>query len=167
MSRLQSSHLTLNFNKFLLPDDLQLFPALKAQDLLVMTKNIQGFQISNEPWPFPMINNSARRRLTEDTWSKEQRNMQQEIADFFKSKGVSSAGQVSKLKKKTVVRKMDDLPPVSVTCTDPNSVTLPCPDEGLPKLCDKYNSEGKFSECFQKCKKSVSRTKPVRDKIKV
>lgn len=41
--------------------------------------------------------------------------------------------------------------PFSLSCTDPNADTMPCPPEELPQKCDKYNG-GTMEECYQLCK---------------
>jgi len=82
--------------------------------------------------------------------------MQQEIASFFNDQEVSKPAQSKRLGRKESIRKNQEvLPPVSVNCTNPTSESLPCPDESLPQICDKYNN-GNLEECFELCKKSVS-----------
>ena len=120
----------------------------------------------DESWPkFSIDNlnqdsNSNRRRLSEDKWAQEEREMQMEIKTFFQAKDGSKSHQsgpkgMANLRISDEKRKLDDgLPPVSANCTDPDA-TLPCPPANLPQICDKYNS-GNFEQCFQLCKPSVS-----------
>lgn len=122
----------------------------------------------DESWPkFTIDNlnedsNSNRRRLSEDKWAREEREMQEEIKTFFQAKDGSNSHQggpkgMANLRISDKKRQLDDvLPPISVNCTDP-AATLPCPPENLPQICDKYNS-GNFEQCFQFCKPSVSFT---------
>jgi hypothetical protein len=127
---------------------------MKARDLEEISEIIQSFKDADKPWPF--IDKNPRRRLTEDNWSREQREMQQEIASFFNDQEVSKPAQSKRLGRKESIRKNQEvLPPVSVNCTNPTSASLPCPDESLPQICDKYNN-GNLEECFELCKKSVS-----------
>jgi hypothetical protein len=127
---------------------------MKARDLEEISEIIQSFKDADKPWPF--IDKNPRRRLTEDNWSREQREMQQEIASFFNDQEVSKPAQSKRLGRKESIRKNQEvLPPVSVNCTNPTFESLPCPDESLPQICDKYNN-GNLEECFELCKKSVS-----------
>ena len=61
---------------------------MKARDLEEISEIIQSFKDADKPWPF--IDKNPRRRLTEDNWSREQREMQQEIASFFNDQEVSN-----------------------------------------------------------------------------
>ena len=85
--------------------------------------------------------------------------MQQEVAQFFKeNSSQDTIARTSFGNKKKAIRRKDQgtLPPVvDKNCTDPNSETLPCPDENLPQKCDKYNN-GNLVDCLDLCKISVS-----------
>ena len=129
-------------------------------------KMASSIKLLDESWPKFSIDNlnedskSNRRRLSEDKWAQEEREMQEEIKNFFQAKDGSKIHQsgpkgMANLRISDEKRKLDDgLPPISVNCTDPTAI-LPCPPENLPQLCDKYNT-GDFEQCFQLCKPSVS-----------
>lgn len=131
----------------------------------------------DESWPKLSVynlnqdSNSNRRRLSEDKWAREEREMQMEIKTFFQAKDGSKSHQsgpkgMANLRISDEKRKLADknppLPPISVNCTNPTAV-LPCPPENLPQLCDKYNS-GNFEQCFQLCKPSFCCTHDSKSK---
>ena len=139
---------------------------MQIKDLGEMALSIRHL---DESWPKLSVynlnqdSNSNRRRLSEDKWAREEREMQMEIKTFFQAKDGSKSHQsgpkgMANLRISDEKRKLADknppLPPISVNCTNPTAV-LPCPPENLPQLCDKYNS-GNFEQCFQLCKPSVS-----------
>lgn len=106
-------------------------------------------------------NRNNRRRLSEDKWAQEEREMQNEISTFYKANKRSSDGQsspkgITNVRISDKKRKVEDdgLPPISSNCTDPTA-SLACPPENLPQVCDKYNN-GNLEDCFQLCKPSVS-----------
>jgi len=75
--------------------------------------------------------NRNRRRLTEDKWAQEEREMQEEIATFYEGKKVLRGRQraskgITNLRISDEKRKLQDLPPISSNCTNP-SASLPCP----------------------------------------
>lgn len=133
------------------------------QDLQAVSQTLKYLK---ELAPWPVV--AYRRRLVEDNWSQEAREMKQEISNFFEARApvrTSKVAQPGTLRVKKGSRSLDEgLPPISSNCTNPTSTKLPCPLEDLPQVCDKYNN-GNFEECFQRCKKSICCTHDSKSKI--